>query len=220
MRGELHIEIPKRIYQKKIILDPSAVKPDRNRNGIDLAAWITRGIDDGYISVSGGDTHSFNTNLTTASSRSHTVTGGTWSILDSTYGGISIASTGVRLGISDVYTGFVNITAGGISIVALDGPTIRLGDPGGDENGTLLTVDDSNENISFASASITLPNHDSDTSGDATDLLVGVESSSGDIYSCAYGGAYADDTAAGVGGVAVGGLYYNTTNSALHTRMS
>lgn len=33
-------------------------------------------------------------------------------------------------------------------------------------------------------------------------------------------GAYADDTAAGVGSVPVGGHYYNTTTGAMHTRMS
>ena len=32
--------------------------------------------------------------------------------------------------------------------------------------------------------------------------------------------SYANDAAAAVGGVAVGGLYYSTTYSALHTRMS
>lgn len=101
------------------------INPAKGKYGIDVGSWITWAINEGIISISGADTHSFNTNLATSGHRTHTVTGSAWRMISPNF------DMQFRFDTDDDDLFMIN-TAG----------SVAMGDPYGDGNGTVIYVDD------------------------------------------------------------------------------
>lgn len=201
----IYLDLPERLQNKRNVIGSqlgntatqSSVTGGVKGYGVNLAEWITWAINEGKISITGVDTHSFNTNLTTAASRSHTVSStASYAISTLTFGvGINInnATPSLALGvITDTQRGRILFDATDIDISNSDGGVIKVGDTETENNGHVFIVDDS----AVAPYSFS-----------GTNLVAKTTT-------------YADDTAAGVGAIPVGGHYFNSTTGAIHTRMS
>lgn len=65
--------VPSSVRKNKLVKTAAGGLPNE---GVDLAVWITWAINQGYISIAGADTntHTFNTDLSMTTSRTHTIT--------------------------------------------------------------------------------------------------------------------------------------------------
>lgn len=148
-----------------------------NTDSINLADWITNQITLGNITFTDANTNIYNTNGTIASNRTITVGGQ-----------LDFVADAFKVSIGDT----TNTDTGTVLVVDSFNSLIELGDPGATSNGTYIQVDDASLALRFNTATAEIV-----VNGDEN--LINI--------SLATLRTFADDTAAGVGGLSAGDLY-------------